>query len=867
MNARADVESLDSFGEWLRQRRGALDLTRHDLADCVGYSVSALRKIEADERRPSRQLAELLVPCLHVPPDAHSLFVNVARGVIRVERLGSPLGELQLGPSGHARLRAIPNLPCPPTPLVGREPELAALARLLRDPACRLLTVVGPGGIGQTRLAIEVARSQQERFADGAYFVSLISISEPRFVAPAIASALGLRFGGTADPCQQVLAQLREKSLLLVLDNLEHLLETCEFVAQLLRQAPGVKLLATSREQLNLQGEWLFDLQGLPVPPQDQVGWVEEYSAVELFVYSARRVQAGFTLKAEERRAVSRICQLVGGMPLAIELAAAWVRVLSCGEIASEIERSLDFLAASGRDLPERHRSLRAVFDHSWNLLSPEERGLLCRLAVFQGGFEREAAEQGAGATLPLLSALVSKSLVHRAAGGRYDLHEVVRQYALLQLACDPQAEGVCDRHSDYYLTLLQERETALLSAGQPEVLRELAVEIGNLRAAWAWAVERERFASLGPALRSFRLLHLMAGWHRAGIEQFDLLVVALRARSEDQAERSLLGQALAHEGILWFRLGRFDEAQTRYAESLELLRPMGEPGLLADPLLNSGAIMHLSGEIDRAQELLREGLSRAKEAGDAWYIAYGLHSLGYVASLLGRPEEGYQQMLDGISRWRALGDLHYVALGLNFITPAATQLGRYDEALAFLRESLALNKQLGDRWGMGTSYRNLGLVALSQGNITEALTLLHQSLDTFTGIVTGWDIALSLIYLGEATTAAGDWLEARRIFIDALHEAAEAQTALLCVDALLGLAHVQAVTGETQQAVVLSSYVLSHLASTQQTKDRAAQLLAQLESQLTPQEIQAAQVGAQAASLETLVAELLNSSVAALPS
>ncbi|HSR30446.1 MAG TPA: tetratricopeptide repeat protein [Anaerolineae bacterium] len=858
------MDSLDSFGEWLRQRRRALDLTRDELAHCVGFSVSGLRKVEADERRPSRQMAELLAHCLQIPPEECPSFIKVARGVDRVERLGPPLAGLGAVSSRPVRTHVVSNLPCPPTPLIGREPELAALARLLCDPQCRLLTLVGPGGIGKTRLAIEAALSMQGQFVHGVFFVPLVSLAEPRFIIPAVADALGLQLAGTVDPHLQLLKHVRQSSLLLLLDNFEHLLGTGESLAQLLQHAPGVKLLVTSREQLNLQGEWLFDLQGLPVPPMEQVDWAEEYSAVELFVHHARRVQAGFELKAEEREAVSRICQLVGGMPLAIELAAAWVPVLSCAEIVLEIERSLDFLATSLRDVPERHHSLRAVFDHSWNLLSDGECKLLCRLAVFRGGFEREAAERVASASLPLLAALVSKSLVRRAAGGRYDLHEVVRQYALLHLDGDPQAKTERDQHSEYYLALLQERETALLSAAQREVIRELTTEIGNLRAAWAWAVKRERFVSLGLALRSFRLLHLLAGWLRTGIEQFDLFVQALRAQAGDQAERSLLGQALAHQGMLWFRMGEFGEAQICYAESLELLRPIGEPGLLADPLLNSGSIMHHSGEIDRARSVLSEGLSCAQAAGDAWYTAYGLHSLGYVASLLGRHEEGYEQMLAGLGMWRALGDPHYVALGLNFVSPTATQLGLHDEAGVFLHESLTLSTQLGDRWGMGTAYRNLGLVALSQGNIPEAQALLRKSLETFNGVVAGWAIAQALIFLGEATAAAGDLLDARRIFLDALCEATEAQTALLCMDALIGLAHVQAVTGETQQAVELSTYVLSHSASAQQTKDRAAQLLAQLEPQLAPQQVEAARDWAQAASLKTLVAELLDDSGAA---
>jgi predicted ATPase/DNA-binding XRE family transcriptional regulator len=774
-----------SFGAWVTRQRKALDLTREQLAQCVGYSVSALRKIESDERRPSRQLAELLAGCLQVPPDQRSTFVKVARGQLRVERLaaGVPTTATSLMP-GDELPRPGSRLPRPPTSLIGREAELAELARLLCDPQCRLLTLVGTGGIGKTRLAIEVASRHQDPFPDGACFVSLASLNSSAFLVPAIADALGYLFQGQVEPRTQLLNYLRAKRSLLVLDNVEHLLEGVELFAELLECAPGVNLLVTSRERLNLQSEWVFEIQGLPVPPTDQAGRAEEYSAAALFVQSARRAQAGFELGAEEQLWVVRICHMVEGIPLGIELAAAWVPVLTCREIAHEIERGMDFLATTMHDVPERQRSLRATFDHSWSLLSADEREVLCRLAVFQGGFEREAGEQVAGASLPSLLALASKSLMRRTEKGRYDLHEVVRQYALSHLADDPQREAVTrDRHSDFYLALLRDREAALKSAAQREVIRELTDENHNLRAAWAWAVKREKYPSIGPALRCFSWFHDVRGWNREGIEQLELVVGALRGSSEDEGRQRVLGQALAGRGLLLFRLGEHDQAMIRFEESLSILRPIGDPALLVDPLIFSGIIMFLSGEFDRAQSLTDECLACAQAAGDEWFTAYSLFSQGFIASLVGRYAEGYEQMLAALAIWRGLGDPRYTALALNFTSPTAIKLGYYEEAGAFLQESLALCTQVGDRWGTGTAYRHLGLLALAQGDIAEAQSLLHKSLDLFTEFVTGWDIVRSLVYLGEATTAGGDLSEARRIYLDALHQAMEVQTTSLALD------------------------------------------------------------------------------------
>jgi tetratricopeptide (TPR) repeat protein len=474
---------------------------------------------------------------------------------------------------------------------------------------------------------------------------------------------------------------------------------------------------------------------------------------------------------------------------------------------------------------------------------------VLCRLAVFQGGFEREAGEQVAGASLPSLLALASKSLVRRAESGRYDLHEVVD---------DPGGEATRDRHCDFYLALLRDREGALQSAAQREAIRELTDEIDNMRAAWARAVEREKFGSIGPASRCFAWFYDMQGWLREGIEQMELAAQALRARSEDDEHQRVLGQVLAQQGMLLEFQGQYAWARTLFEESLAVLRPIGDLLLLIDPLIHYGIVMYVIGEIDLAQSFVDEGLACARAAGDQWSTAYGLCNQGYISNILGRYAEGYEQMLAGLATWRALGDSRATALGLNWLSPTAIQLGRYEEAQAFLQESLALSTQVGDRWGMGTAYRHLGLAAMVQGSLIEAQFLLHKSLELFAELGTRWDWARSLIYLGEATAAAHDTSEARQIFLDALQLAMELQAIPLALDALMGLAHLQAQTGKAEAALELSICVASHPSSTQEAKDRAGQLRVQLETQLTPGQVAAAQERAGAATFDALVTELL---------
>ncbi|MCB0195484.1 MAG: helix-turn-helix domain-containing protein, partial [Anaerolineae bacterium] len=486
------METPTSFGLWLKQRRKILDLTQADLARCVGCSAVTVRKIEADERRPSRQMAELLANCLEITPDELPTFLKVARTDLRVERLETiaepPLSSLPVEPSPSSA----PTIPLPTTPLLGREHELREINQSLHAPACRLLTLLGPGGVGKTRLALEIALQNHAQFADGAHFVSLASVDAVDFIVPTLAESLGLTFFGAVDPQTQLLNYLRERELLFVIDNVEHLLTGIELLTVMLQHAPRLKLLVTSRERLNLQGEWTFDVQGLLVPPFAQVDVPESYGSVALFMHSARRALADFGSTTTDWPSIIRICQLLVGMPLGIELAATWVRLLSCEEIVREIERSFDFLSATARDIPARHRSLRAVFDHSWQLLSPEEQSLLRQLSVFRGGFQRPAAEQVAGATLPLLSALVDKSLVRRIGPGQFDLHELVRQYAADMLAAAPdQQTATQDRHADFYLNLIKIREPALKSDRQKEIIAELSANIDNIRTAWNWAVTR----------------------------------------------------------------------------------------------------------------------------------------------------------------------------------------------------------------------------------------------------------------------------------------------------------------------------------------------------------------------------------------
>ena len=413
-----------SFGGWLKLRRMALDLSQQELANQAGCSVVTIRKMESDERRPSKQLAEILGACLQVPDAERAAFVAFARNE-GVAYRSTPTPADSPWQTNAAAVHISPTqLPKPTTPFIGRQAELEAIQAQLANPDCRLLTLLGPGGMGKTRLAIEAATAQSGEYQDGIFFVPLVGLNSVHYIVPKIAETVQFSFAGQTTPQAQLFNYLRAKAMLLVLDNFEHLLTTptgnetiggAELIAELMRWAPEIKLLVTSRERLLLQGEWSYDVHGMHYPQPILGGeycldedWerIAEYSAVSLFVSCARRAQANFALDSANIAAVLRICRAVEGHPLGIEFAATWVRTLSPAQIAAEIERDLNLLDTSIRDVEPRHRNLQVVFDHSWQLLSNEEQRVLMQLGVFQGSFTRAAAEAVAQANLLLLSPL-----------------------------------------------------------------------------------------------------------------------------------------------------------------------------------------------------------------------------------------------------------------------------------------------------------------------------------------------------------------------------------------------------------------------------------------------------------------------------
>ena len=717
------------------------------------------------------------------------------------------------------------DLPIQPTSFVGRADELAEIIGLLDNPDCCLVTLVGAGGIGKTRLAVEVGTNLGQRkelaleaaFVPSAvYFVPLQPINSPELILTALAESVGLQFYAGGDPRDQLIDYLRPKTLLLILDNFEHLLQGVDLIADLLANAPTLKLLVTSRESLNLREEWLYPVGGMRLPEQGDLGDVGSYSAIQLFMQSARRVRPDFSLSAEQQ-AVLNICRLVEGMPLALEMTAAWLRRLPADEIVQQLEHGLDILESPARNVPERHRSIRAVFEHSWNLLTETEQNVFLKLSVFRGGFRREAAEAVAGATLGILSTLVDKSLIAIDADGRYSLHELLRQYAEERLGQVSEAiQQTQAAHAAYYMDFLTARADAIMRYASLVANEEIAAELKNVRSALDWVLEHKLVNRYKVSLYILMQFYFFRCLFEEGEE------VSRRILEMARAGRSyvLLSRMLMAHG--WFVELRAQD----YPRALSLLEEGMEIGCRLHPMLCMNGLLRLSdvsvqmGEYKKAEQLAQESLDLALQ------------------------DSRLREMLTFI--YAQLGYVKYL-------------LGDYYAAKDLLHEAIRIAEEYDSPTGVADGKNNLGEIKLALQMYLDAKQIFAENVaySREKGYLKG--VVLALIGAADAARALDELSDARQHLSEALTTAVKSNQVPYILSALSVVAALLMQTEARKQAAQIVAFVLDHHAATPETKRYAGRLLAQLESELPSEALATAAEYGRTFDMERTVQTLLD--------
>jgi predicted ATPase/DNA-binding SARP family transcriptional activator len=786
------------------------------------------------------------------------------------ERIRDHPGTRSLAENG-----SLGSLPEQLTPFVGRERELAELSALLSPTAeARLVTVVGPGGMGKTRLALEAVSRQLDLYPDGVWFVPLASAESAEAIAPTVAQVLGMSFFGPDPPGQQLLRYLRGKRMLLVLDNLEHLLEGVDLLVEILRTDPGVRILVTSRARLNARGEQVLVLHGMNYPERGEgrplADEMQRYDSVGLFARSARRARPTFELQEEDLPHVARICQLAQGMPLAILLAAAWVPALSTAEIAAEMERSLDFLAADWRDEPERHHSMRAMFDATWQRLTEKERAVFARLSVFRGGFTREAAQVVAGADLRTLSALVIKSLLQRDRGGRYEVHELLRQYAEGKLEEVPEErEEALDKHAAYYTEFLACQELDIWKGTLEETLRE----IDNIRAAWRRVTAHGDVAQIHQCLCSLWILYQGSFLAQEGEPVFAEATKVLQPRTGEEVDEeraAAWGLALVMQGYFAAWFGHVDRGTACVEEGLSVLHRLGERREIAvGNLVAVSGVLHLEGT-SRARQLLEESLalSRKLDLHPVMVMVLAQYNLAFLA-LHDDGTVAEQYAREALAVARQIDDRYGAALVLTMLGHIAYGRADHAQARQYYERGLALFQQTGHLWAVGRLCSHLGDVAIAIGDYGAAEEHHRRALTRYRELgfywvevsapIGGcWGVPISMQRLGDVALSVGDAVGAWKHYRDSVQMAIDHPYPELQLYVLLGPARLWIQEGHVERAVELAALAWHHRASVEETRDRADELLDRLRDKLPPKAYAAAEARGRARDVEATVRELL---------
>jgi predicted ATPase/DNA-binding SARP family transcriptional activator len=832
-------------------------------------------------------------------------FLNETDGSVHVYELLHPHLPSTEHPPLQSSTQQLVNFPVFDPPFVGREQELNELHQLLISPVDRIISLVGPGGIGKTRLAVQVASQMIEFFPDGIFFISFTSIEDPEFIPILLADALKFNFYGPTDNIDQLRKYMHRMKVLLVVDNFEHLqAEGAKLLAFLLAQTQYVKILVTSRQRLNMIAETIFEVRGLPVPATISVENIDNYSSIKLFIQNAQRAFPRFSY-LNNIAAIIRICQLVDGIPLGILLASSWVRVFSCPEIASEIKKNIVFLTTSAPDVDPRHRSLSAVFDNSWKLMSEEERRILRRLSIFQAAFTTNAALEICDATPLLLSVFTDKSLLSHRLDDRFEMLTTFHQYAYNKLEAEAdELTAIKSRFCDYFSGFCVQKHPELNTSLQVNALCELTSEIENIRSAWGWMVDSDRWDLIDKVKEPLLTYHIILGNYVQGGEFFRLALLKLnkldapeldliRASMQQLSAWMAFRNGFVTEGIQGlteclntFRLynSKWDIAITLQFLS-EAFRIKGEPqqGIKcieealalhqndAIPKSNYaiaitahcqslyGTLLAQLGVYEQARLYLQTSLATHKRIGTHYGTIHPLMGLGWLAYLQGDFHQARDLYLQALETATNINDQHDLVRIHNRLGAVYEVIANTAESYRHVLSAVKLCQETGDHRLTAVTLNNLAYEQLRYlHQPAEAIWTYHKCLEIFSNIGDLRGVTYTSYDISKAYLKAGLLDEAWNYCLQSLNTAMTLDSTPLLLHALHGFANLFAQTNAAERALRLCYFITNHPQIEPDTQKRAIVSKVELETSLSPEVIQSARIWGKTMNLQDVINQIL---------
>lgn len=820
------MDDAITFGQWVKQRRKALSMTQVELGRLISCSVIMVKKIEADQRRPSIRVTKLLAGYLKITPQERQTFMQLAHPNLTHEKIEEIISPYSQSLNQPARKRAT-NLRTPLTALIGRSQEVARICKLLTTPNVRLVTLTGAGGIGKTRLGIQVATELKDQFVYGCWFISLAALNDPDLVIPTIARSLGIKESRDWALDEALFNHLADKDMLLILDNFEQVLPAATQVAELLMFAPDLKLLITSRTILHILGEYEFVVPPLRfVDPNKSPSSQEvvDSPAVKLFVERAQAVNVSFALTPESASIIARICSHLDGLPLAIELAASRIKFLSPAALLSRLEGSspedspLNELAGGARNLPMRQQTMRRTIDWSYNLLNESEQDLFRHLAVFVGGCTLEAAAVICGdmtkgyltLTPPAgvaqifaskLASLVDQSMLLQVKtpgeATRFGMLESLHEYAVERLtARNKEWVALKRQHARYFMALAEAAEPKFAGPEQEIWLDRLEMEHDNLLAALAWSASSPQDAELGLKL-------VGAGWQFwliRGYVNEGLIWLQRFLEGAPSAPKLDRARALNGAGFLNWMWGDFSQAKALLNESLVIFDELGNKHGKGWVLNHLGHVALAENELEQAHNFVVKSLELFRELGADANIAWDLLNLGDIVEVQGDNAQAGLHFAESQALFQKIGDRRGMAWAQDRLGQQAHAQQRYDDAIKFYRESISLFRKVGDKRSTAWVLNHLGKVALALDNFEEARLIVEESLTLFREITWLLEGAWATLDMGDAALEFGSEVRAKFFFTKSLELFREVDSQRGAAEALKrleGLSHVKNVDGE----------------------------------------------------------------------